>query len=284
MDSPNQTSNDTARWQLLSLRRSELELKQIFAVLSEENIQAVVIKGWAAARTYPIGHFRHSNDIDIAVRHQDYHRTLDIVKVGNLSHLNIDLHSEFRHLDRTPWDELFARSIITEIEGVKVRTLGHEDHLRVLCAHWLNDGGEYSERLWDIYYAVENRTNDFDWDICLNTVPANRRNWVATALVIANKRLGLEISNIPLRDEERVVPKWVEKTIDKEWKSDVRLVPIATSFNDRKAFWDQVRKRLPPNPIQATIEADGIFDAKSRVGMQVSAIWRRLGPYLRKKK
>ncbi len=272
-----------ARWQALSMRRSELELKEIFTVLGEVGIDAIVFKGWVAARNYPVGHFRYFNDIDIAVRREDYEQALNTIGSSELSRFNIDLHSEFRHLDRTPWDELFERTIITEVEGAKIRALSPEDHLRVLSAHWLNDGAEYKERLWDIYYAVASRPVDFDWDICLNSVAANRRGWVITAILIAQKYLDLDLTGIPISDEEQLIPKWVVRTIEREWSSDVRLLPLSSSFDDRKKFWQQLMKRIPPNPIQATIEADGTFDEKRRLHLQILTATRRLGSYTRKR-
>lgn len=265
------------------MKRSELELSQVFGIFTEHRIQPIVIKGWAAARNYPLGHFRGFTDIDLAVERKDYDAARLIVKSGSLGPYNIDLHCELRHLDLTPWTDLFRRSVTTELEGVQVRTLCPEDHLRVLCAHWLNDGGEYRERLWDIYYAVQNRPDDFDWDTCLNTVPTNRRNWVITAIMLAHEHLGLDITRIPIQDEERVVPRWVARTIEREWKSDVRLIPLSTTFNDRKSFWQQLMKRLPPNPIQATIETDAAFDEKARMHLRVLTALRRLWAYFRKK-
>jgi len=279
-----QDPRDEARWQALSMRRSELELAEIFRVLGEHGIEAIAFKGWAAARNYPTGHFRNFSDIDIAVRSDQHSQAFEIIKAGKLAHLNIDLHLEFRHLDRSNWNDLFARSSVTTIEGVAVRSLSPEDHLRVLSAHWLNDGGEYKERLWDIYYAVARRPDNFDWEICLNSVPANRRNWVTTSLILAQRYLGLNISDIPLRDDELVIPQWVENRVLREWDSNTRLVPLSSAFKTRTGFWRQVKKRMPPNPIQATIEADGIFDETGRLGMQISTAFRRLTHKFRKRR
>ena len=71
-----------------------------------------------------------------------------------------------------------------------------EDELRVLCLRWLNDGGAYKERLWDIYYAVANQPPDFDWDQCRDSVSATGRRWIVTAIAITRKYLSLEVEGL----------------------------------------------------------------------------------------
>jgi hypothetical protein len=270
--------SDDVRWYRLFLRKTELEITRIFRAYREIGVDPVLIKGWAAARNYPKDKPRFFSDIDIAIPSYDYHRCLEWNRSDQRTTLNIDLHREFRHLDTAPWPELFARSELVELDQTKVRLLCPEDHLRILSTHWLTDGGQYKLRLWDIYYAVENRPKDFDWSLCLETVSPTRRKWIVTTIAIARKHLGLDVSSLPFADETENIPPWVEKCLAQEWSTDVRLRPLETCLNDRKTLLRQIRKRVPPNPIQATVEAEGGFDDGWRLVYQARSIAKRVGP------
>ena len=100
---------------------------------------------------------RRVGDIDLAVSEADYVAASEIARSEEAIQLNIDLHCELRDRDTLPWELIVAKSELVEIDNEKIRVLGEEDHLRVLAFHWLVDGGRYKDKLWDLYYAVENR-------------------------------------------------------------------------------------------------------------------------------
>lgn len=275
VDPENVEISDPVKWHKLAMRRHELEIAMVFRALLDNGIEPILVKGWAAARNYPEGTARNFGDIDLACSKADYPKAVKIVAEPDFPPSFVDLHDELRHYDRTPWSELFRRSITIEVEKTPIRTLRHEDHLRVICVHWLNDGGAYKERLWDIYYAVENRPPDFDWGLCLGTVSPTRRKWIITAIVLAHRHLGLRIDDLPLSAEDREIPEWIEQALHKEWATEVRLHPIHYSFRNPRTLIQQIRKRLPPNPIQSTIEAEGEFDDRSRLRVQLLTFFRR---------
>ena len=270
--------SDEMRWYLLFRRRTEVEIKGIFEAYREMAVEPILIKGWAAARNYPDTHPRFFGDIDIAVSSGDVEKSLARNREQRFTALNIDLHRELRHLDPTPWTELFDRSEMIEIEGTPIRLLSPEDHLRVLCTHWLTDGGQYKERLWDIYYSIKNRPTNFDWDLLLETVSKTRRNWIITAIAITKKYLDLNTTDLPFERELQSYPGWVDKCLAKEWATDIRLRSLDTCMHDSKMFWQQVRKRLPPNPIQATIETETPLDDRVRIPKQIRSISMRVRP------
>jgi hypothetical protein len=144
--------------------------------------------------------------------------------------------------------------------------------------HWLTDGGERKERLWDIYWAVKNRPEDFSWDKCLNVVSERRRRWIICTIGLAHKYLELEIDDLAFADEARDLPAWLVKAVEKRWESGVSHIPIHRTIRDPKGFLDQLRKRFPPNPIMATINMEGDFDALTRVHYQAGHIVRQAGP------
>jgi hypothetical protein len=149
-----------------------------------------------------------------------------------------------------------------------------------MCVHWLNDGGAVREKLWDIYYAVENRAPNFDWDRCLETVDRKRRKWIVCAIGLAKMYLGLDLENTPIAAEAKQIPKWVIKTVEKEWADENRLKSLVSTLSNREEFFTQLKKRFPPNPIQATIDVGGEFNDNPRIFYQIADIFIRIKPSL----
>ncbi len=270
--------DDKYRWYLLKLKEHEILIRRSFDSFRDIGIEPVLFKGWVTAKFYPWGVPRFFSDTDLAVSKDDFDKARLFCQNDDIQSLNIDLHNEFRHLDSESWGDLFHRSQLIDLDGTAIRILSPEDHLRIICVHWLNDGGAYKDRLWDIHYAVQNRQPDFDWDLCLNTTTTVRRRWIICAIGLAHRHLGLQIDDLSFADEAKIIPAWIEKALEKEWKSQVRLRPLITCLHDRKLMFEQVRKRLPPNPIQSTIEMEGSFDAPSRVYYQLGGFFKRIAP------
>ncbi|MBK9165613.1 MAG: nucleotidyltransferase family protein [Acidobacteria bacterium] len=266
------------KWNSLSeeVRLSRL-LKAVKAISSIFERNWVLIKGESAARFYPSGHFRYYSDFDIVVD-EYFSRSLSSADRMLLRTANIDLHFGLRHLDSLPWENFLERCEETNVRGDRIRLPCPEDHLRIMAVHWLTDGGEYKERLWDIYYAVANRPAEFDWNKCLDVVSPTRRKWVITTIGLAHKYLGLEIDDLPFAEEAKQIPQWIIDTVEREWARDLRLIPLRVSYRDPKKLVQQIRKRLPPNPITATIDMEGEFDDRSRVWYQLGSIAKRIPP------
>jgi hypothetical protein len=267
-----------SKWILLNQSRLELQALRIFREMHELGFQPVLIKGWAAARNYPPDRARFYSDIDIAVSADDFTRVEQIMQTAGSGLSGIDLHNELRHLDSQPWTELFERSSLVEIEGGKLRILSAEDHLRVMATHWLTDGGANKDRLWDIYYAVANRPADFDWARCLDPVSETRRTWVVCAVGLAHEYLGLPIDDLPFREAAKNIPGWVIRTVEKEWAASESMLPLQRCLGDRKLFIRQLRRRFPPNPIQATIQMEAPIDETGRTSIQLRNAFHRAKP------
>lgn len=258
-----------------------MRVAKAFSLFSSHGIQAILIKGWAVGRLYPGTKPRVNVDIDLAVSAADYDAAQRIAGSSDAGGLAIDLHRELRHLDTVKWRDLVDNSLLIDLDGVAVQVLRPEDHLRVLCVHWLTEGGELKERLWDIFYLIENRPADFDWDRCLNVVSQTRRRWILCTIGLAHRYLGLNLDATPIAGEVLDLPLWFINVIEKEWASDIRLVPIPAVLHDRRSLFQQIRKRLPPNPIEATIEMEGSLDARTRIFYQIGSLSMRMLPGLR---
>jgi len=274
----------TAGWPLLQRKVQEHRVSQIFKVFRENAIEPILIKGLAAGRYYPKTELREFIDVDLAVAHSDYGRSEVLCRSAALDGLAVDLHDELRHLDTVSWNDLFANSELIDAENGTFRVLRREDHLRVLCVHWLTDGGSNRERLWDIYYAIANRDSSFDWDRFLNKVGKNRRRWLVCTLGLAHRYLGLDLSDTPIEGEAMDIPDWLIRTVEYEWSRKDRSTPLELALHDRKVFLKQIPMRFKQNPIWATIQMEGSFDAKTRVFYQIGLFFYRIPSSFRRVK
>ena len=273
--------SDAFRWNSLQRGIHEHRVKKAFAIFRESGIEPIVFKGWAAANYYPPDRPRSMGDIDLAVASESYGKAVELLQREDVRRLNIDLHNEFRHLDTVPWKDIFSCSELIEIDGIAIRTPRAEDHLRLICVHWLTDGGSNQDRLWDTYYLIANRPANFDWSRCLDVVAAHRRRWITCTIGLAHRYLGLDIGDLPFTDEAASIPNWVAKCVEKEWKRGGNIEPVLTSTYDWAVFLDQLKRRIPPNPIRAVIEAEGSMDRSFTLDYQMRVLGRRSLPFLK---
>lgn len=268
------------RWQILERKRLRVRTADTFAAIVSAGFTPLLFKGEAAANFYPDDVFRTYTDTDLAVESNKFDELISLLRTKAFNRFHVDLHLGLRHLDTLPFNQIFERSVFIDVEGTAVRVPCPEDHLRIMAVHWLNDGGQFKERLWDIYYAVANRPPDFDWDKCLGVVSSTRRTWVVTAIGLAHKYLQLPIDDLPFAEEATMIPDWITRTVEAEWATEIRLLPIQTVLRRPKLLIQQLRKRFPPNAIQATIETEGEFDEGSRIRYQIGSVLKRIGPSL----
>ncbi len=268
---------------MLQRKAQEVRAVQAFSLFREKGIEPILIKGLAAARYYPAAQQRLSIDMDLAVAEDDFINADAIARSAAADGLAIDLHRELRHLDTVRWGDLFDNSELIEVDGVgSYRVLRAEDHLRVLCVHWLTDGGRHKERLWDIFYIVANRNGDFNWDRVLGTVSVRRQRWLTCTLGLTGRYLGLDLTDTPVSNAALDLPKWLIKTVEREWVSETKFLPLESAIYDRKKLLKQIRKRLDPNPIRATVEMEGSFDAKTRLFYKIGNTLKRIMPSYRR--
>ncbi len=139
------------RWNLIQSKLAERRIKQAFQIFRENKVDPILFKGWYSASFYPNKGLRRFIDTDLAVSPSDFASAKKILESSEAQSLIIDLHKGFRHHDTVSWENLFENSQLIKIDEVEIRVMRPEDHLRVICVHWLTDGGEYREKLWDIY-------------------------------------------------------------------------------------------------------------------------------------
>lgn len=261
---------------LLKYKVQEQRLEKLWLQFVDAGFNPILIKGWAAALKYPNPSERLYVDVDLVFSTEEIERAENFISQNHFD-LAVDLHKGARHLDSLDFSILYENSVFQKCGQANIRILSEEDHLRVLCVHWLNDGGANKERLWDIYYAIENKRQDFNWDKCLGVVNQKRRFWIICAIGLAHKYLGLKIEEFPFKEEIKKIPYWVYRTVEKEWSSEVKLIPIYNVYRDKSKLWKQIKKRFNPNPIQATIDVRGAFNTTPRIFYQVADFFVRIG-------
>ena len=274
-------SSDSVGVKQLYYKVWEVRLEQVWNQLERAGFKPILIKGWAAAQNYPNPYDRQYVDIDLMFDAREFKEVSEYIKVQPLG-VSVDLHCGPRHLDELSFTDLYKNSILKKCGQTQIRVPCDEDHLRILCVHWLNDGGADSQRLEDIYFAVKHRAPHFDWEKSLDMVSAKRRQWVVCAIVLAHRYLDLNIDEIPLSVQDKELPKWLVAAVEREWDSGVRLIPLQAVLNQKARLWEQLQKRFLPNPIQATIETGGAFDNKPRIIYQLADILKRAYPSLKR--
>jgi len=101
---------------------------------------------------------------------------------------------------------------------------------------------------------------------------------LAYTVGLAHRYLDLDLDDTPIKDEAKDLPAWLVRAVEKEWKSGVPLLAVHTLLRNPEMLWKQVQKRLPPNPIMATVEMEGSFDARTRVFYQIGSFFKRMAP------
>jgi putative nucleotidyltransferase-like protein len=262
----------------------EREIKNVLALLGRAGIEPVLVKGWAVARLYPESGLRPYGDIDLCVNPEQLEAAKSVL--SNEANLpQVDLHRGFTKLGTRTWDELYARSQVLKIEDVEVRVLGPEDHLRVLCFHFLREGAWRALWLCDIAVAVESRPADFDWDLFLGRDP-KRREWFACSIALAQDLLAADLAGVPKAIAEQRVPGWLVPAVLKAWEVRAMLHRHSTPMTNlwRHPAYALRLKNLRthwPNAIEGTIGINGPFNEMPRLPFQIGNCAVRALDYLR---
>lgn len=247
-----------------------------FELFREAGIEPILIKGPAAGIYYPKDDPRNSIDLDLAVSDAEFDRALALSRSSAAAGLAIDVHKALRHLDTKPWDDVFEDSQMVPMGGVDVRIPKHEDHLRILAVHWLNDGASDRDRLWDIFYIAQNRFAPLDWDSVFSPVTPNRQRWIACTIGLAHRYLQLDISSIPSKYRVADLPRWLTAFVEKEWERKVITRPLHTNLKDPSEFIEQLKARLRMNPVWATVHMEGSLDAPIRAHYRIGSAVSRI--------
>lgn len=309
----------------LSARIHEQEICDIFTRLREFDIEPVLIKGWAIARRYPDAALRPYGDIDICVRPDQFQAAIDAVKYfENRDSHYVDLHQGFdsvghhalnskpRAGDRqqASWDDVFKRTTLVALGNHQIRIVSEEDHLRILCQHFLRSGGWRPLSLVDIALALETARADFDWDICLGRNPIHA-NWVKCVVGLAEQLLGAEVrgqrsevstesGRRPTTDDRRALswsafdrpntqhpttytlPRWLAPAVLRQWgrcQNPSTVQGTLPTLLDLRSHPRELLREIHArwdNPIRSTARLRGAYNGWPRAPYQILEIVQRM--------
>ena len=258
------------------------EVLEVFRLLRSHQIEPVLVKGWAIGRHYAEPEARPSGDIDVCVSKEQYRAAQDALKTRTDATHHADLHKGFHHLDKQSFEELTARSELVELEGEAVRVLKAEDHLRVLCYHFLREGGWRPLWLCDISVALETREQGFDWAMCLGGRGAVA-DWVCASLMLAHKLLGADLTGTPAAVRDVKLPQWLAPSILREWEVRSMSLRHRTPMNGSVSYPLLTLKGLRhhwPSPVEATVSLGASFTELPRFPLQVGNVLARTAALL----
>lgn len=278
MESPEEFF-EAYKQQTLQAAVHEDDVAQVFRLLHREQLDALLVKGWAIARLYPDPGLRHYGDLDLCVRAKDYSLLEALLAGEDTKEIWIDLHQGSATLDYATEADLFARSILVPAGEVSVRVPAPEDHLRILCMHLLRHGAWRPLWLCDVALALESRAANFDWELFFGKNP-RRADWLACVLGLAHLLLGARVDGTPVAERARALPHWLPRAVLRRWgrwfNSDYRDRAWASLWSHK---WKPVRLMedvyFRCDPIRATVEVNGEFSGLPRLPYQLAALFRR---------
>jgi len=271
------------RLQALQAEILERKIGKVFRLLNQSRVEGIVAKGWAAAANYPAPGLRPTGDIDLCLRPEHFKLAEQVLSVPEANDCWVDLHKHFHELKSRSIDEIFDRSSLICLGQEEVRILCPEDHLALLCIHFLKHGAWRPLWLCDIGVAIESLPPGFDWSICLGR-NQTRASWIKCAIGLAGRLLEAKIDNLPIALDEMEPPAWLVENVLQQWVSPFPFnqapmshpLPMVKLLRHPTELVDGLRKRWP-NAIIATVSVDGRFNNFPRLPYQMANCIFRIG-------
>jgi len=261
-------------------------INSVEGILSEAGIEALYFKGAAAAHYYARSECRPVGDIDFLVHPEQEADAKSMIEKHYISSesaasetdkkqklprwyfppgvSNIDLHSDLAKFRLGSTAEVFQRSIAIEIENTTVSIPCEEDHLKLLCLHFLRHGGWRPSWLCDVATLIEARNTNFGWDACLGSDPVTR-NWISIVVLLAHHLLGAKLDGVPEAITATVLPRWVPMQVNLAWglpmSTHLPGSPFRHTLRNRPHHIFREMLARCPNPIGATMRVGAPFNS-----------------------
>jgi len=262
------------RFLALQARIHETRIQRVLGSLRAAGIEPILIKGWSIARLYPQPGLRPYGDIDLLVRPEQHLAAARIAGADEFRDCLIDFHPGAFELADRSIDDLFSRSQLVQCGDEEVRVLGNEDHFALLAIHLLKHGAWRPLWLCDLGLLLESMSSEFDWELCLGK-DQRRSNWILSAVGLARALLDASINDEEIGARSQV-PAWLVASVLKNWETPFagahaphhHRAPIKSYFRQPRGLISDLARRWP-DPILATISANGMFAGRRRVRYQI---------------
>ncbi|HEX2824944.1 MAG TPA: nucleotidyltransferase family protein [Burkholderiales bacterium] len=261
----------------------EQRIAQLFTLLREASIDALLLKGRASAAYYAHSGLRPYGDIDLLVRPEDYARARMCLRAAAAGTIDVDLHDRTLDLPGRSFDDLHRRSRVLTLEGVDVAVLGPEDHLALVATHFLRHPTLRPVWLCDVAAALEAIDERFDWTVCAGTDTLHAQ-WIAVACALARALLGAHSPCLP-EALRRPAPPWLVRRTLSEWGVDLTepLKPFSDVLLLPRQFVHGVRRRWPLAYDAASVYGNppDAFHAPYQCALMLTRAVRFCGRYAR---
>lgn len=263
----------------------EYELGGIVGFCEKNQIDPILIKGWAIAKLYADRTLRPMGDVDLYVLPERVDELSARWSASPTVDCAVDWdHTEITKFGNPDFHTLCDRAILETVAGFQVRIPCLEDHLRILCIHALKHGAWRPLWMCDIAAALESRSQNFDWNRCLGP-DRKQAKWIISTLSLAGSLLQADVQDTPAAEPSKV-PKWLTDAVLRHWESCES--PVLPSFRSEIRNSDgsfesllKIAKSRWPNPIQATVDFNGTFSSSRRWPFQLrhyaGRAWKALG-------
>ncbi len=261
-----------------------LEISQVWSFLRSRGLEPLMGKGWVIAKEYPEPGLRPYGDIDLYLRPEEYTDFEEALGRPEARGWNVDLHRGAAELDDRSFDVLYRHSRVSRVGEMEVRSFGPEDHLRLLCLHFLRESALRPLWLCDIAVALNSLPPDFDWEYFLSG-NAQRSDWAACTIGLACRLLGADVGGLPVEWRARHLPAWLTPGVLNQWGQGKvtkgRRTPMSIQMRRPLGVLGALRLRWP-DPIEATVDLKGRFNDWPRLPYQVGACLVRTAGFARR--
>jgi hypothetical protein len=264
----------------------EEKICRVFRLFGAHSIEAILLKGWAAAGLYPDRSLRPYGDIDLVVRPEQHQLARELLARPDVKDCWVDLHEGIDELEDRPGEALFDRAAQSAINDQVVKVLSAEDQLALLSIHLLKHGAWRPLWLCDISAAIEDLPTDFDWNVCLGQ-NRTRRGWITAAIRLANLLLSANIESVPEEVGAAELPDWLTRSVLRQWQEPFAINQppmshsrsMASALRHPATLLEALRQRWP-NPILATVSINGSINSLPRFPYQIGNCLTRAGRFL----